>query len=215
MPKLSLTKWVLAGIGLVAAGILTFFGEKIGETIWNVTLPTTPNQGLPFLDWVTIGTIVIGILAIIYGVHAMRKRQEPKLVPISSSELDVAQQSYETILSFKISSSTDWFGVGVVDSKGVNILAFRAPEGTDIHFKEIPDPNLSYFRVDQKQSCEMLVDTVFDSHPGDQLIVFLRKGDYGNLKVEAFDWNRKHLGGHEYKGTNQRWNYCEFKIKYT
>jgi hypothetical protein len=197
----------------VATTITTFWAIQEIAKNYGVVI-TMPTNYLLVLAFVGLTAFPLWV-----GYQITMWRVNRSLIPLSPSKADDTQQSYDAALLFEITSSTDWFGVGVVDSKGVKVGEFKASEDADVHYREIPDPNLSYFRVDERRASDtktkVFVSAGFDMvRPSGHQIIFLRKGDMGNLKVEVFNENRRRLGEYEYRGRpNERWNYCEFELK--
>ncbi|MGA8905775.1 MAG: hypothetical protein WB661_12300 [Candidatus Bathyarchaeia archaeon] len=86
LPKFSLKQKIWVGIGTVITGILLFFGEKIGEKIMSTASspPIIIPGGFTLADVFAIGLVIVGIIVVIYGVHATRK-QHSGLLPKGAS----------------------------------------------------------------------------------------------------------------------------------
>lgn len=73
MRKFSIQEKIGAGIGAVVLGILYFFGQKIGEVLLNVTYTIPLTSGISLSDFVVGGLIIVGIVVIVLGLHAIRR----------------------------------------------------------------------------------------------------------------------------------------------
>jgi hypothetical protein len=147
-----------------------------------------------------------------------RLHAQSQLAKDEEEGAETIERQYGTAeLIFKIRSTTDWFDVGLVDSKHVTITDWKS-DTTITPPRPTDDPNLSHIGVDHRfvSELELSVTAIFEVYQGDNVTVFLRKGNLGNLKVEVFDKNGNFLEGCDYKrNREQEDNYKEFGFAFT
>jgi hypothetical protein len=113
-------------------------------------------------------------------------------------------------LRFYIRTTTDWIEIGLVDSIHVTLNNHNLTEGT---VKPVEEPNGCHLRIDHPPSA-FFVTVTFEVYSG-PLLVFLRKGDLGELKVEVRDKSSRFLQSCEYGATSQKYNYKEFGFDFS
>lgn len=119
-------------------------------------------------------------------------------------------------LVFKVRSTTDWFAVGLVDSRHVKINDWKS-SNAPLSPRPTDDPNLSFFRLDHTfvPEVEIAVNATFEVYAGDHVRVFLRKGNAGKLSVDVFDEAGNFLARHDYTGTSDPENYDDFGFAFS
>ncbi len=105
------------------------------------------------------------------------------------------QLIYDTrVLNFYIQSTTNWFEVGLRNSRKLTIQKSLITKGTMLPLEQDADLAGQYFRIRHEDSLEVTVTATFEFYSADFVVVVLRKGDQGVLTVQVLDENGKKLG---------------------
>jgi len=153
--------------------------------------------------------LIYGLIVLCSGLKKPIKWLKSRLQVLS----EVKAPSIRTLLKFKIASTTDWFEIGVKDSRLVSIKEYEETKGT----MKPPDPKESpigaYFHVNHKDSPELeaAISATFQVISRD-IIIVLRKGNLGKLKIELYDESDKLLGQKEYLRGQGEYNEVEFRV---
>jgi hypothetical protein len=136
----------------------------------------------------------------------------------ASSPSELTEEGAESVermyefatLRFDIRSTTDWIEIGLVDSTRVTIKNHNLLKGT---VEPVEEPNSCHLRIDPLQPT-FFVTATFEVYSG-PLLVFLRKGDLGKVKVDILNKNGVLVFKIPETGkTAQKYNYKDFGFEF-
>jgi len=205
MSQISLKALLSIGLGLVITSMISGYFFSIGADLWQITKGKVDFSSPGTLFWVvSVPLGIAGLILLTYSIWLIRKQQVVS---------EVKAPSILALLKFKIASTTDWFEIGVKDSRLVSIKEYEETKGT----MKPPDPKESpigaYFHVNHKDSPELeaAISATFQVISRD-IIIVLRKGNLGKLKIELYDKSDKLLGQKEYLRGQGEYNEVEFRV---
>jgi hypothetical protein len=130
-------------------------------------------------------------------------------------EGDVQLEYDIRVLKFDIRSTTDWFEVGLRNSRKLTVQKSNATKGKMLPLELDADLAGQYFRIRHEEFLEVTITATFEVYSADFVVVFLRKGDEGVLTVQVLDDRGRKLGDpYSYSLSGTPRNHVEFSREF-
>jgi hypothetical protein len=209
MPEISFRALIIGGFVLIVSSVASGYFFSIGADLWQITRPQLNEANLQTLFWLI--SVPIGVIGTVLLILALMKTHALGMPQRIGKHEVVGKNLEQTALDFWVTSTTDWFEIGIENGKLHVVGRPRFETGSS----EPPAVGVNYFHINHSKSpsLKMKISATFNLQRKKPICV-LRKGDIGHLYVQVtttgFWWT--YLGKWEYSRSPNNKNEVTFPL---